>query len=140
MNEVESIIRRANKDFADIERLKNVLIELKQKGKVLLAYLFGSYASTTQHKRSDIDIAVYLNTSNESETIETIDKILMAVDRRIEILRLDDEDESPFVVQEALKGIPLIEPNVETLYKVFDRVLHETENIRLKRGLIYETK
>lgn len=128
------------KTLNEVEKLKDVLIELNKDRKVLLAYLFGSYASTTQHKRSDIDIAIYLNTSDESETIEIIDKILMSVESPVEILRLDDEDESPFIVQEVLKGIPMIEPDIETLYKIFDRVLHETENIRLKRGLIYEVE
>jgi len=129
-----------NKALTEVEKLKKVLIELNKEGRVLLAYLFGSYANDTQHKRSDIDIALYLNTSSESETIEVVDKILMAVDRAVEILRLDDEDESPFIVQEALNGAPLIEPDEETLYKVTDRVLHEAENIRFKRGLVYEVK
>ncbi len=129
-----------NKALTEAEQLKNVLIELNKDGKILLAYLFGSYADGSQHKRSDIDIALYLNTTSESETIGVIDKILMAVDRTVEILRLDDEDESPFVIQEALKGIPLIDPDIETLYRVTDRALHETENIRFKRGLVYEVK
>lgn len=126
--------------FTEVEELKNILTKLRKEGKVLLAYLFGSYASPVQHKRSDIDVAIYLNTSSESETIEVIDKILMSVDRTVEILRLDDENESPFIVQEALKGVPLIESDIDTLYNVFDRVLHETENIRFKRGLVYEVK
>jgi hypothetical protein len=35
--------------------------------------------------------------------MEIIDKILMSGERNISILRLDDEDESPFVIQEASK-------------------------------------
>ena len=54
----------------------------------------------------------------------------------VKILRLDDEDESPFVVQEALKDLHLVEPEPELLYKVTHRVLHETEEIRFRRGLI----
>lgn len=125
---------------ADIKQIKYVLSTFREEGKVLLAYLFGSYVSGTQHKKSDIDIALYLNTSNEDETIEIIDKIMLATESNIEVLRLDDEDESPFIVQEALKGIPLINPDYETLYRVYDRVLHEAESIRFKRDLTYAIK
>jgi predicted nucleotidyltransferase len=124
----------------EIEALKNVLNELRNRGKVLLAYLFGSYSKNASHKKSDIDLALYLNTKDENETIEVIDKIFMVVDKSVEILRLDDEDESPFIIQEALKGIPLIEPDTETFYKVADRVLHETEGIRFKRGIVFGAK
>lgn len=118
----------------NLNELKSVLEELKVKNKVLLAYLFGSYAGNTHHRRSDLDVAVYLNTNSDVEKMEMIDKILMSVDKQVDVLMLDDEDESPFVVQEALKGVPLVEPDTETFYKLSDRVLHETESIRFKRG------
>ena len=118
----------------EIQKIKTVLEDMRQKGIVLLAYLYGSYAGGNQHGRSDIDIAVYFNTKTEDESIEAIDRLLMAVDRDVEILQLNDHDESPFVMQEALKGIPLVEPDEETLYRLYDYVLHETESIRFKRG------
>lgn len=124
------------KDNKEIRVLRAVLERLREDKKVLLAYLYGSYAAGLQHKRSDIDIAVFLNTTDEKERAEIIDTILMATDRQIEILRLDDEDESPFIIQKALKGIPLIEPDMETLYKVVHRALHETERIRYKRSIV----
>ncbi|MBI4849242.1 MAG: nucleotidyltransferase domain-containing protein [Nitrospirae bacterium] len=113
--------------------MKQVLNTLRAEGKILLAYLYGSYAEGTQHKRSDIDLAVYINADSEEETIKLIDTILMSMDTPIEILRLDDEDESPFIVQTALKGTPLIEPDIKTFYEVSHRALHETEGIRFKR-------
>lgn len=64
----------------------------------------------------------------------------MSIDRDVEILRLDDEDESPFIIQQALKGVALVEPDTETLYKLFDRVLHETETIRFRRKIKDESK
>lgn len=123
----------------EIQKIKEVLEELRKEGTVLLAYLYGSFVRGTQHYHSDIDIAVYLNTESEEATIEAIDRILMASDRDVEILMLNDEDESPFVVQEALKGISLVEPDVETLYRVSDWALHEAESIRYKRELAYGT-
>jgi len=112
-----------------IERLQ----ALKNEGKVLLAYLYGSYKTGTQHARSDIDLALYLNAVGEKEEMEVIDHILMASDKEIGILRLDDEDESPFIVQEALKGIPIVEPDLEAYYKVAHRALHEAESLRFRR-------
>lgn len=122
----------------EIERIKEVLEGLQEEGTVLLAYLYGSYAKGNQHLRSDIDIAVYLNSKDEDARIEAIDRVLMACDRDMEILFLDDEDESPFVIQEALKGMPLVEPDNDILYDVSDRVLHESEGIRFRREAAYE--
>ena len=59
----------------------------------------------------------------------------MAAEGPVEVLRLDDEDESPFVIQESLKGIPLVEPDMETLYRVAHRALHQSEGIRYKRAI-----
>jgi len=121
------------KDINEIDILRQVLNNLRKEGKILLAYLYGSYVTGSQHKRSDIDLAVYLNTGDEKEIIEIIDTILMATDTPIEILRLDDEEESQFIVQKALQGVPLVDPDMETFYKVAHRALHETESIRFKR-------
>jgi predicted nucleotidyltransferase len=121
--------------MTEIDALKVELSRLKRDGKVLLAYLYGSYAAGTQHKRSDIDLAIYLNITDENDSIEIIDAILMATERHVEILRLDDEDESPFVIQKALKGMPLVEPDMKTFYSVAHRVLHEAESIRNKRAI-----
>jgi predicted nucleotidyltransferase len=123
----------------DIEVLKEVLAALKKAGKVSIALLYGSYAKGIHHIRSDIDLAIYLNAKDEKEEIDVIDKILMSTDRDISILRLDDENESPFVIQEALNGVHLIEPDKEVLYEVSRRVLHEVEDIRFRRALKYGT-
>ncbi|MCF6149112.1 MAG: nucleotidyltransferase domain-containing protein [Candidatus Kuenenia sp.] len=119
----------------ELTPLKETLQELKKEGKVLVALLYGSYARGIPHVRSDIDLAVSLSAKDMEEEVEIIDKILMSTKKDVSILRLDDEDESPFVIQEALKGIHLIEPDSDTLYKVAHRALHETEEIRFRRAL-----
>jgi uncharacterized protein len=119
----------------DMQELQVLLNGLREKGMLLLAYLYGSCAEGTAHIRSDIDLALYLNTSDEQEKSKIIDSILMTSDRQINILLLDDEDESPFVVQKALKGKPLVLPDLEALYRVAHRVLHETEGIRFRKAL-----
>jgi len=119
----------------EMTSLKEILEELKKGGKVLIAILYGSYAQGTPHKRSDIDLAIYIKAKGSKEEIEIVDKILMAGERDVSILRLDDEEESPFVVSEALKGTHLVEPDKETLYGISHRVLHECEEIRFRREL-----
>ncbi len=118
----------------DIRILKKILQDYRKKRKILLAYLFGSFAEGNVHPRSDIDLAIYL-TGSEEEKLKILEELIGSVERHLDILRLDDEDESPFIIQTALKGIPLVEPDEETLYQVWDRALHEAEHIRLKRSI-----
>lgn len=124
---------KINYKIEEIEPIKKLLEELKRDGKVLIAILYGSYAKGSIHKNSDIDLALYINTKDIMEDIKIVDRILMSVERNVSILRLDDEDESPFVVQNALKGVYLIEPNREILYLISNRVLHECESIRFRK-------
>src|SRR3989338_5426531 len=101
----------------DIAPLKEVLAKLKNEGKILIALLYGS------------------NAKDRKEETEIIDEILISVERDVSILRLDDEDESPFIIQEALKGVHLIEPDDDALYAVSHRTLHEAESIRFRRAI-----
>lgn len=120
----------------ELAPLLKALGTLRQQGRILLAILFGSFAQGIPHKRSDIDLAVYISTKDERERMEIIDAILMSVERDVNILSLDDEEESPFIVQEALKGKHLVEPDIDVLYSVAHRALHETEGIRFRRSLV----
>jgi predicted nucleotidyltransferase len=119
----------------DLEILKKSLQELRDKGKILIAVLFGSQANGAAHARSDIDLGLYLPVMDQEEELQIIDQILMCSDLPVSILRLDDDDESPLIVQEALKGTHLIEPDRETLYSVYHRVLHEAEAVRCRKEL-----
>lgn len=122
----------------EIERLKKELKKLKEERKISLAFLYGSFAKGKVHKRSDIDLAIYINSKDEKETANIVERLSSLTDRNLEILRLDDEDESPFIIQEALKGMPLVEPDDDILYEVYDRALHEAEGIRFRRGMYEE--
>ncbi|MDI6736076.1 MAG: nucleotidyltransferase domain-containing protein [bacterium] len=121
----------------EIDSIRGVLKELRNDKKISIAILYGSYAKGREHRRSDIDLALYIKAKDEKEERKIIDNILMSVDRDVSILRLDDEDESPFVVQEALKGIYLLEPDRETLYMLSHRILHQCEEIRFRREQNY---
>ena len=119
----------------EIRALKKILPDLRAENKILAAILYGSFSKGNTHARSDIDLAIYLNASNEDEGIAVIDKILMRADREVSILRRDDEDESPFIIQKAPKGIHLVEPDKNILYKTANRALHDAECIRFRRGM-----
>lgn len=119
----------------ELKSLKEVIHKLRKEGKILMAILYGSYAIGKPHKRSDIDLAVFIRAKDEKEEMDIMDKILISTERQISILRLDDEGESPFVVQDALKGIHLVKPDEDALYEVAHRVLHDTEQIRFRRSL-----
>jgi predicted nucleotidyltransferase len=115
--------------------LRAVLKDLKREGKISLALLYGSYQKGQPHSRSDIDLALYLQAKNEIEETEIIDRILMSTEKEVSILRLHDEEESPFVIQEALKGEHLVEPDWEIYYSLSHRILHECEDLRYRREL-----
>ena len=119
----------------EIKALKKILPDLRAENKILAAILYGSFSKGNTHARSDIDLAIYLNASNEDEGIAVIDKILMRADREVSILRRDDEDESPFIIQKAPKGIHLVEPDKNILYKTTVCALHDAECIRFRRGM-----
>jgi uncharacterized protein len=119
----------------DLELLKRCLQDLRKRSKILIAVLFGSQANGAAHIRSDIDLGLYLSAMDQKEEVEIIDKILMCSEIPISILRLDDDEESPLIVQEALKGVHLVDPDTKVLYGVYHRVLHESEAIRSRKEL-----
>lgn len=119
----------------ELKQLVQTLLELKSTGDIRLALLFGSFADNTQHCRSDIDVALALSPDSLDQEISIMDRILMSAERQVSILRLDDQDESPFVVQAALKGVHLVEPDQDRYYQIADWALHESESIRTRRGL-----
>jgi uncharacterized protein len=121
----------------ELKPLIQTMRELKTSGDVKLALLYGSFANNSQHCRSDIDVALVLSPVSLDHEIAVIDRILMSADRQVSILRLDDQDESPFVIQDALKGIHLIEPDQECYYQIADWALHESESIKARRQLTY---
>jgi predicted nucleotidyltransferase len=114
----------------ELQPLITVLSELKKENKLDIAILFGSYAKGIHHHRSDIDLAVSIPHAIQDSEMDIIDRILMASERHISMLRLDDLEESPLVVQEALKGVHLVEPDYKAFYTIADWALHESESIR----------
>lgn len=111
---------------------------LREGGRLRVALLYGSFAGGAPHRRSDIDLAVFLNAAGMEEELAVIDRILMATEQEVSILRLDDPDESPTILQEALKGVHLVPPDWNAYYEAADRALHESESIRFRREAAHE--
>ena len=120
---------------SEIQPLVDRLVRLRAAGRVQVAMLFGSYAKGTAHARSDIDLALALTPADAAAELAVVDELLMSVDRDVSILRLDDPDESPWVIQAALKGMHLVEPDWAAYYAAADRALHESESLRLHREM-----
>lgn len=114
--------------------LVKVLARLREEGKIRIALLYGSFADGLPHKRSDVDIAVFAGAMGREEEVAMQSEIMSSLEREVAILRLDDEDESPFIVQAALKGRHLVEPDYDLLYHVADWALHQSEDIRFRRA------
>ena len=82
--------------------IKNVKIAVKEYAKILrekrfpfvAVYLFGSYAKGTQHKWSDIDVAVLSDSfrKNMNKSEETLWKLSVGADSRIEPIGIIPED------------------------------------------------
>ena len=117
----------------ELKPLIQTLRELHSSGEIKLALLYGTLANDTQHCRSDIYLALSLSPDTCDREISLIDRILMSAERQVSILRLDDPDESPFVVQASLKGIHLVEPDLDSYYAIAGWALHESESIRARR-------
>lgn len=120
-------------DNPELGCLIQVLSKLRSEHKLCIAILYGSFAKGTQHHRSDIDLAIAIPLACKDMELDVIDRILMASERQISILRLDDLEESPLIIQESLKGVHLVEPDPDVLYRVADWALHESEGIRCRR-------
>ena len=117
----------------ELKPLIQTVRELKSAGDIKIALLYGSFADNSQHCRSDIDVAIALSPKSFDREMSIIDRILMSAERQVSILRLDDQDESPFVIQASLKGIHLVEPDPDRYYEIADWALHESESIRARR-------
>jgi len=110
--------------------LKEVLERLRAENKVLVAVLYGPYSEGVPRGRPNIDIGIYLHTDDEAERMDIVDIIRTAVkdDTHVSIVFLHDTGESPFVVQEALAGIHLVDPDMDALDDASDWALHEAES------------
>lgn len=138
---IAGLLSRAGKpDKKELLSLTEVIKELRQTGKISLAYLFGSFASGEQSKTSDIDLAVFINHKTDKDWINVRNRILMSTDRDIHLLRLDNDEEDPAIVADVMRhGIPLVEitdDNLETYYDVSIRAYNAIEEISARSAYV----
>jgi uncharacterized protein (UPF0332 family) len=130
-------LRRAVNEQIDdrIVPIQAVLERLRTENKVLVAVLYGPYSEGIPRARPSIDIGICMKTDDEAERMDIVDGIRAAVKdgTHVSILYLNDTDESPFVVQEALAGIHLVEPDMDALYDTYGWALDETESMRFDK-------
>jgi len=128
--------RAANETIHDrIIPIQAVLERLRAENRVLVAVLYGPYSEGTLHGHPSIDIGIYLRTDDEAERMRIVGSIRAAVkdDTHVSILHLNDRDESSFVVQEALAGIHLVEPDTDALDDTYDWASDEAESMRFEK-------
>ena len=101
--------RKIKKEIADI--IEKYVAIIKENYDVVAIILFGSYAKGTEHKDSDIDIAVITDDIKTDTFDEEVKMTLLRrkIDSRIEphIISVSDyeNDETPFVVEVKNTGI-----------------------------------
>jgi|GEM_PF-717312 len=130
------IRRAANETIHDrIIPIRAVLERLRTENRILVAVLYGPYSEGIPRARPSIDIGICLQTDDEAERTHIVDSIRAAVkdDTHVSILHLNDRDESPFVVQEALAGFHLVEPDVDALDDAYDWASDEAESMRFEK-------
>ncbi len=115
-----------------IENLKTALIQQED---IIFAYLFGSYATGKFHKKSDIDIAVFLKESVDVDffyrKLELIDLVSAIIKKnKIDIVILNQA--TPFVVHSVLKTGKLLFCKNEKV-----RISFEVKNMREYMELFY---
>ena len=116
-----------NKIFKDLKET------LEKEKDIIFAYLFGSYGKGKPHRKSDIDVAVYLKESTDffNKKLELIDLISSITKKnKIDILILNQA--TPFIVHSVLKTGKLLFSKNEEL-----RISFEVKNIKEYMDLLY---
>lgn len=103
--------------------------------KIPFAFLFGSWTKGRQTSLSDIDVAIFFRNMPESVKTKIEHQISMRFDEQVNILRLEDENISPLVKLESLKGIPISVRDSDFLNNFVLSIIHSAEEMRrvLKR-------
>jgi len=103
-------------------------------GKIPFAFLFGSWTKGKQTSLSDIDIAIFFRDMPESVKIKIEHQISLLFDEQVNILRLEDENISPLIKLESLKGIPITSPDSDFLNGFILSIIHKAEEMRRLLG------
>ncbi|MBI4682256.1 MAG: nucleotidyltransferase domain-containing protein [Nitrospirae bacterium] len=99
-------------------------------GKIPFAFLFGSWTKGRQTSLSDIDLAIFFRDMPESVKTKIEHQISLLFDEQVNILRLEDENISPLIKLESLKGIPITSPDSDFLNGFILSIIHKAEEMR----------
>jgi predicted nucleotidyltransferase len=103
-------------------------------GKIPFAFLFGSWTKGRETSLSDIDVAIFFKDIPESVKTKIEHEISLLFDQQVNIHRLEDENISPLVKLESLKGIPITTPDNDYLNGFILSIIHKAEEMRRLLG------
>ena len=102
---------KANIDLDILKSVKEYIKEVSKYYNIKEVYLFGSYAKGTNHKDSDIDVAIIINSDNNSfDLMVELMMLTQKIDLRIE--------PHPIKVKDFEEGNPFIQEIIDTGIKV----------------------
>ena len=103
-------------------------------GKIPFAFLFGSWTKGRQTSLSDIDVAIFFRDMPESLKTKIEHQISLLFDEQVNILRLEDDNISPLIKLESLKGSPIVSPDSDFLNGFILSIIHKAEEMRRLLG------
>ena len=102
---------KGNVDVNILRSIEEYIKEISKYYTIQEVYLFGSYAKGTNHKDSDIDIAIIINSdSNVFDLMVELMMLTQNIDLRIE--------PHPILVKDFDEGNPFVQEIIETGIKV----------------------
>lgn len=113
--------RSSDKAVQVLEKARRLI---SQEKRIPFAFLFGSYAEGEETILSDIDIAIYFNDMEEDEKKEYENRLSLAFDEQVNILRLEDEDISPIIRLRAIERIPITLKDDDLLNRFVLSIIH----------------
>ena len=102
---------KGNIDVGILKSVEEYIKEVSKHYNIKEVYLFGSYAKGTNHKDSDIDVAIVINSDNNSfDLMVELMMLTQNIDLRIE--------PHPIKVKDFEEGNPFVQEIIDTGIKV----------------------
>jgi uncharacterized protein len=118
-----------------VESLKHFF---NRKRDILIAFLFGSFATQCVSRSSDVDIGVFFKTAPDRNTINhVVEKLSSILQREIDLVILNQA--SPVLKMQILKnGILLHAPKRKHFYQFFTDTVNQYDDLKQIRKLCEE--
>jgi len=104
-----------------VEKLRPVV---GREERIPFAFLFGSYTEGRETPLSDIDLAIYFDEMTNDEKTDIEHHLWLLFDEPLNILRLEEDDNSPLIRLRALEGEPILIKNHDALNRFTLSIIH----------------